>query len=88
MNRYNYEPGIINIDVIDDYKILVKFSDNIDGIIDCKHILNIPMFIKLIDYEYFKSASISVFGRGDITWPNGEDISATSIYKELTHKQK
>lgn len=88
MNKYKFEPKIINIKVLDNYQIFVTFDDNISGIVNCMSIIKLPFFVKLKEYSYFRQAIISGWGRGDITWPNGEDMSAMQIYNEFTQLQQ
>ena len=69
---------IIDVQPLDDYKLLLTFSDKVKKIKDMKPYLDKGVFAKLKDKSYFNSVKIAY---GTISW-NGEiDICADTLYQ-------
>ena len=63
---------IIEIKLLDDYILLLKFNDGEVKIIDFKPLIGLGISTQLLDKEYFKLVAID--NGGGIEWPNGIDF--------------
>lgn len=61
-----------------EYKILLKFNDGIEGIVDFEDWLEGPVFEPLRDREVFQRFFIEA---GTVTWPNGADIAPETLHE-------
>lgn len=69
---------IINVKILEDYKLLLTFNNNEKKIKDMKPYLNKGIFKKLNNIEFFNNIKIIY---GSISW-NGEiDMCADSLYE-------
>ena len=62
----------IDIKILGDYKIRIKFSDGTDKVINFRKFLNNGITRELLDYKLFLKAKIEP--GGGIAWPNGYDF--------------
>lgn len=70
-------PLIKNVEVLEDYKLLLTYENGEKKIYDMKPNLQYEIFKKLKDYELFKK----VHSIGEtIEWETGEDVSPESLY--------
>lgn len=69
---------IKDVQVLDDYKILVTFDNEEKRIKDMKPYLDKGVFNKLKDRKFFESVRIAY---GTITWGDNIDLCADSIYE-------
>jgi hypothetical protein len=74
------------IEVRDDYRIYVEFSDGVCGEIDLAERLFGPMFEPLREPTLFSRASIDEFGA--ISWPNGADLAPDAVHRSLAVEEK
>lgn len=70
-------PIIKDIEVLEDYKILIKYENGKIKIYDMKPSLNYEAFKNLKNYELFKK----VHPAGEtIEWETGEDVNPEDLY--------
>ena len=69
-------PDVVDIKILEDYRIRVNLSNGKKGVFDIKPYLNRGIFQELKDYSYFNRARIEF---GTITWPNEQDFSPETI---------
>jgi len=69
---------IINAKYLNNYKILLGFSDGITKIVDLQEHLEGAIFLPLKDKKYFKSFSINL---NTIEWENGADFAPEFLYE-------
>lgn len=69
---------IINVEVLEDYQLLLTFDNNEIRIKDMKPYLDKGVFTKLKDKSFFNNVRISF---GTITWDEEIEICADSLYK-------
>ena len=69
---------VISVKPLEDYKILLIFSNNEKRIKDMKPYLNKGVFKKLKDINFFNSVRISF---DTITWNDEIDLCADTLYK-------
>ena len=72
---------IVSVEPLDDYKILLTFSNNEKRIKDMKPYLDKGVFQKLKDKNLFNNVQLSY---GTVTWDGEIDLCADSIYETST----
>ena len=77
MERKYITPDIIEMQLLEDYKIYIKFKTHEERIYNMKDNLKLKIYSKLKNLDYYKKAKI--FG-DTITWPDGEDIAPEQLY--------
>jgi hypothetical protein len=70
--------GIKEIIEINEYNILIKFTNDEIKQLDMKPFLNKGMYADLVDQDLFNKARISF---DTIEWPNGVDVDPEFVYK-------
>ena len=75
-------PTIARVDVLDDYRLRLRFDDGTDGIVDLTSRLWGPMFDSLRDPDVFARVRVDP-DAGTIVWPNGADLSPEMLYREV-----
>ena len=76
---------VIEVNVLEDYKLELTFDNNIVKIKDMKPYLNKGEFKKLKNIEKFKSVKISF---GTISWNEEIDMCADYLYETSTEISK
>ena len=71
---------IINVEPLEDYKLLLTFDNNVKKIKDMKPYLEKGVFKKLKDVNFFNTVKIAF---GTISWGD-IDICADSLYESST----
>lgn len=69
---------IKDVQVLEDYQILVTFDNGEKRVKDMKPYLEKGVFKKLKDEEFFKSVKLAY---GTVTWGDNIDLCADSIYE-------
>lgn len=69
---------IINVEVLENYELLLTFDNNIKKIKDMKPYLDKGVFTKLKNKDVFNRVKISF---GTISWENDIDMCADSLYE-------
>lgn len=69
---------IINVEVLENYELLLTFDNNVKKIKDMKPYLDKGVFTKLKDKDVFNRVKISF---GTISWENDIDMCADSLYE-------
>ena len=72
------------VKALENYKILVKYDDGIEGTVDLSHLAGKGVFSLWNDYKEFEKVFISKSGA--IAWTNQVDICPDSIYMQITGK--
>ena len=71
---------VVNLKVLDDFQIWIKFNDGIEKIINFKEFFGKGITKDLLEYENFRKVSIEP--GGGISWYNGYDFCPNYL-KEL-----
>jgi len=74
---------VVEIKVLDNYKIRIKFKDGFSKEIDFSQFISEGISQKLNDKDYFKLVEIE--SGGGITWPNGYDF-CPNFLREIAEK--
>lgn len=70
-------PNPIEIKVLENYKIWIKFKNGEEKIFDMKKYINQKFYQKLKNKKYFEKVKIA---GNTIEWENGEDIAPENLY--------
>ena len=70
-------PNPIEIKVLENYKIWIKFKNGEEKIFDIKKYVDQKFYQKLKDKKYFEKVKIA---GNTIEWENGEDIAPENLY--------
>jgi len=70
-------PRAQKVSPLENYKVLVCFTNGEQGIYDCKELLNFGVFKELRNKAYFKKVKVH---SGTIQWPNEQDICPDTLY--------
>ncbi len=70
-------PNPIEIKVLENYKIWIKFKNGEEKIFDMKKYVDQKFYQKLKDKKYFEKVKIA---GNTIEWENGEDIAPENLY--------
>ena len=71
---------VVNLKVLDDFQIWIKFNDGIEKTINFKEFIGKGIAKNLLEYENFRKVSIEP--GGGIAWYNGYDFCPNYL-KEL-----
>ena len=74
---------IIDVKPLDNYNIWIRFSDNLDAIVNIKPYISTGISKKLMDDDFFKNVKIDEFG--GIAWENGFDFCPNYL-REIVEK--
>jgi hypothetical protein len=76
---------LIAIEQLQDYRLLLRFSDGSSGAYDFAHFVeaDTPMTTPLRDHAFFARHFIEL---GALAWPNGFDLSAASLHRTLAER--
>jgi hypothetical protein len=73
---------IIEIKLLGDYLLLLKFNDGESKIIDFRPLIGRGISDQLLDKEYFKLVAID--NGGGIEWPNGMDFCPNFLKEHVS----
>jgi hypothetical protein len=73
---------IIEIKLLGDYLLLLKFNDGESKIIDFRPLIGGGISDQLLDKEYFKL--VAVDNGGGIEWPNGMDFCPNFLKEHVS----
>ena len=73
-------PKVIEVRVLEGYKLWLRFQDGLSGTVDLSTELWGPMFEPLKDVALFAQAAIHP-ELETVTWPNGADLAPEFLYQ-------
>jgi hypothetical protein len=76
---------IIEAHVLGSYRLYVKFSDGVEGEVDLSALAGHGVFAAWSDPAFFERVQVGSSGRS-LEWSNQIDLSADSLYLNLTGK--
>jgi hypothetical protein len=77
---------IVDVKVLDGYKLWLKFEDGIEGDVDISALVRFEgIFAPLKDQQFFKSVKLAE-EVGTICWSNGADLDPDVLYAEITRQ--
>lgn len=78
-------PRIKSVKPMDDYQLLLGFTNGELGLYDCKSLLGFGVFKELQDFDYFKQVTVN---DGTVVWPHEQDICPDTLYLESEKMDK
>ncbi len=70
-------PRVKEVIPTDEYELILHFTNDKQGIYDCKKLLDFGVFKELRDINYFKKVFVEY---GTVALPNEQDICPDTIY--------
>ncbi len=75
---------VIDVCVLDDYQLDLRFEDGAQGIVDVADLVRFTgVFAPLRSHDYFRSVRVDA-ELGTVTWPNGADLDPDVLYSLVT----
>lgn len=68
----------------EDYKILLHFSNGVEGLVNLENKLQGPIFEPLKDLDFFKRFILNDW---TLEWPNGADLAPEYLYEQVLENQ-
>jgi hypothetical protein len=78
-------PVPIEAKALDNYRLWVRFSDGVEGIVDLSEFAGSGVFALWDDYQEFQKVHIGP--DGEIAWSDQIDMCPDAIYLKITGKQ-
>jgi len=78
-------PTPTDIKPLEDYRLWIKYSDGVEGVVDLSDLTGQGVFALWNDYAEFQK--VHVGPSGEIAWGDQVDICPDSIYLRLTGKR-
>ena len=76
---------ILDVKAVGRYKISVKFSDNVKGVVDLSHLAGKGVFSRWAKEGEFEKVHIDSES-GAVCWEGGIDLCPDTLYMKVTHK--
>jgi len=77
-------PIPIEVKPLDNYRLWVKFSDGVEGVVDLSEFVGDGVFALWSDYREFEKVHIGP--SGEIAWNDQIDLCPDAIYLRITGK--
>jgi len=75
---------VIDVRVMDDYQLHLRFEDGIQGVVDVADLVAFTgVFAPLHSHDYFRRVRVDA-ELGTICWPNGADLDPDVLYSLVT----
>lgn len=74
---------ITDIKALEGFRVWIKFSDNVEGVVDLSDVAGKGVFSVWKDRAVFEAAFIDPVSH-TAAWPGGIDLCPDSLYAELT----
>ena len=85
MTRGETVPRLIDVKPLENYRIWVKYSDGIEGVVDLSELVGKGVFAVWKDYREFQKVHIGP--GGEIAWSEEIDLCPDTIYLRVTGKK-
>ena len=76
---------IVNVTVLEDYKVKLEYADGIQGIADLSDLVGKGVFVLWNDYIAFQNVKIG--SSGELSWSDQIDLCPDSLYLRITHQE-
>lgn len=76
---------IIAVEPVHDYRLRLRFEDDVEGVVDLASLSFRGVFAPLQDLTYFRQVRVDK-ELGTIVWPNGADLDPDVLYSQVTGK--
>ena len=78
-------PVLTDVKTLDKYRLQVKFSDGMQGVVDLSNFAGKGVFVLWNDYSQFEKVKIGT--SGELVWNDEVDMDGLAIYLKLTGKK-
>jgi hypothetical protein len=78
-------PTPVEVKPLDDYKLWIKYSDGVEGVVDLSDLAGKGVFALGNDFREFHKVHIGP--SGEIAWSEQVDMCPDAIYLKITGKQ-
>lgn len=85
MTRGETVPRLIEVKPLENYRIWVKYSDGIEGVVDLSELVGKGVFAVWQDYREFQKVHIGP--GGEIAWSEEIELCPDAIYLKVTGKK-
>ena len=75
---------IVEVRVLENYKLELRYSDGVEGIVDVSHLVGKGVFSLWKDYQAFQDVRIGA--SGELLWTDQVDLCPDSLYLKITGK--
>jgi len=76
---------IINVTVLQNYKLRLEYTDGEKGIVDLSHLVGKGVFALWNDYNTFQNVKIG--SSGELLWNDQVDLCPDSLYLQITNQE-
>ena len=76
---------IIDVTVLKDYKVRLKYADGQQGVADLSHLVGKGVFALWNDYEAFQNVKIG--SSGELSWGDQVDLCPDALYLIITNQK-
>ena len=76
---------IINVTVLENYKLKLEYDNGQQGIADLSHLVGKGVFALWNDYNAFRKVEIG--SSGELLWSDQIDICPDSLYLKITNQE-
>jgi len=76
---------IINVTVLENYKLKLEYDNGQQGIADLSHLVGKGVFALWNDYNAFRKVKIG--SSGELLWSDQIDICPDSLYLKITNQE-
>ena len=76
---------IINVTVLQNYKVRLEYADGEKGIADLSHLVGKGVFALWNDYNTFQNVQIG--SSGELLWNDQVDLCPDSLYLQITNQE-
>jgi hypothetical protein len=76
---------IINVKVLENYKLKLEYDNGRQGIADLSHLVGKGVFSLWNDYNAFRKVKIG--SSGELLWSDQVDICPDSLYLKITNQE-
>jgi len=76
---------IINVTVLQNYKVRLEYADGEKGIADLSHLVGKGVFALWNDYNTFQNVKIG--SSGELLWNDQVDLCPDSLYLQITNQE-
>jgi len=73
---------ITNVEVLEEYRLSLVFSNGVKGIVDLSHLVGSGVFTLWNDYGKFKKVRIA--DTGELLWSDQVDLCPDALYMQVT----
>jgi Protein of unknown function (DUF2442) len=78
---------IVSCSADDDYNLMLRFDDGVEGRVCLRDLVGIGMFSAWRDIEKFKQVSLN-WAEDAVSWESGIDLSPEVLYDDIAARAK